>query len=476
MSDPNAPVAAAPKGINARMVQGWMRWGTQFLPFADVATADQPLSKLLRLSLLQVSVGIALVLLVGTLNRVMIVELKVPASLVGIMLALPLLFAPFRALIGHKSDTHESALGWRRVPYIYRGTMLQFGGLAIMPFALLVLAGAQESYDEPAWLGQGAAALAFLLLGAGIHVTQTVGLALATDLTTEEQQPNMVGLMYVMLLIGSIAAAFGFGWALDNFSQGRLIQVIQGCAVITVVLNFIALWKQEVRKPPHLREGPPPVQPTFQESWAVFIAQANAKRRLLAVALGTLGFAMSDILLEPYGGEVLGLDVGNTTMLTALLAGGSLAGFAYASYILSLGADPFRMARLGALIGLPAFGLIILAAASDAPSIFTLGVLLAGLGSGLFGHGTLTATMLLAPRDKVGMAMGAWGAVQATAQGVGAATGGIIRDLAQGRSIDLGVPIAANGYVMVYWLELALLVATIIAMLPLAKQTRTAAA
>ena len=90
--------------------------GPRWLPFADVASTEVPLSRLLRLSLFQVTVGMALVLLVGTLNRVMIVELKVPASLVAVMLALPLVFAPFRALIGFRSDTFRSALGLRRLP------------------------------------------------------------------------------------------------------------------------------------------------------------------------------------------------------------------------------------------------------------------------------------------------------------------------------------------------------------------------
>jgi MFS transporter, BCD family, chlorophyll transporter len=187
----------------------------RFLPFADVATEAVPLSRLLRLSLFQVTVGMALVLLVGTLNRVMIVELAVPASLVGVMIALPLIFAPFRALIGYKSDTHRSALGWRRVPYIWKGTMLQFGGFAIMPFALLVLSGYQEAADAAPWIGQGAAALAFLLVGAGVHTVQTVGLALATDLVEIEDQPKVVGLMYVMLLLGMIGSALVFGWLLQ---------------------------------------------------------------------------------------------------------------------------------------------------------------------------------------------------------------------------------------------------------------------
>ena len=459
--------APARRGINGKMIQVWMTWGTRFLPFADVASAELPLSRLLRLSLIQVSVGMSLVLLVGTLNRVMIVELGVPATLVGIMLALPLLAAPFRALIGHKSDTHKSALGWRRVPYIYLGTMIQFGGLAIMPFALLVLAGAQEAYDERIWLGQPAAALAFLLVGAGIHTTQTVGLALATDLTKPEQQPNVVGLMYVMLLLGSIAAAFFFGWALEPFSQGRLIQVIQGMAVITILLNFTALWKQEARIPHWRRTEPATREPTFRESWDLFVGKEKTLLRLVAVGLGTLAFSMSDIVLEPYGGEVLNLGVGTTTMLSAIMAFGSLLGFAYASYILSLGADPFRMASLGALIGLPAYGLIIMAAGSDTPAIFTLGVLLAGIGTGLFGHGTLTATMLLAPRAQVGIAMGAWGAVQATSQGVGATIGGIVRDLARGLDLGLAAGSNASGYMLIFGLELALMAATLAAMWPL---------
>ena len=125
----------------------------RYLPFVDVATKDVPLSRLLRLSLFQVTVGMALVLLMGTLNRVMIVELDVSAALVAGMLALPLLFAPFRTLVGFKSDEHRSALGWRRVPYIWKGTMYQFGGFAIMPFALLVLSGYGEAVDAPRWLG-----------------------------------------------------------------------------------------------------------------------------------------------------------------------------------------------------------------------------------------------------------------------------------------------------------------------------------
>ena len=149
------------------------RLGPKFLPFADAATTELPLARLLRLSLFQVSVGMAVVLLNGTLNRVMIVELGVPTWLVALMISLPLLFAPARALIGFRSDHHKSVLGWRRVPYLWFGTLLQFGGLAIMPFALILLSGDQTV--GPEWAGEAGAALAFLMVGAGLHTSQTAG-------------------------------------------------------------------------------------------------------------------------------------------------------------------------------------------------------------------------------------------------------------------------------------------------------------
>ena len=451
----------------------WINLGPRFLPFADAASPELPLSRLLRLSLFQVSVGMALVLLVGTLNRVMIVELDVPASLVGIMISLPLVFAPFRAVIGFRSDMHKSALGWRRVPFIFRGTMVQFGGLAIMPFALLVLSGGGESARYPMWVGHVGAGVAFLLVGAGLHTVKTVGLALATDLAPVESQPKVVGLMYVMLLFGMIASAFVFGVALADFSPLRLVQVIQGCAVVTIVLNAIAAWKQEGRNAN--RNATSRRQPTFRESWDGFVAGGSAVRRLLAVGLGTMAFSMEDVLLEPYGGQILHLTVGSTTKLTATLAVGGLFGFGLASRVLSRGFDPMRMACMGALVGLPAFLAVIAAAPAYSPALFALGTLLIGFGAGLFGHGTLTSTMNLAPRDQTGLALGAWGAAQASAAGLAIALGGVIRDVVSSLPVRsyLG---PATGYVAVYALEILLLLATLICMAPLLRRPSMAVA
>lgn len=473
----NTWIANVINRLNESAMRAWVNLGPRFLPFANSATPELPLSRLLRLSLFQVSVGMALVLIVGTLNRVMIVELGVPASLVGIMISLPLIFAPFRALIGFRSDTHSSALGWKRVPFIWKGALLQFGGFSIMPFALLVLAGAGNANQAPVWVGYLGAGAAFLLVGAGLHTIQTVGLALATDLAPEESQPNVVGLMYVMLLVGMIVCALLFGAALADFTPGRLVQVVQGAAVATMVLNILALWKQETRKPQRTpsKNQETVRRPLFREAWESFTHGQGAIRRLVAIGIGTMAFSMEDILLEPYGGQILRLTVGETTKLTAALAVGGLLGFALASRVLSRGADPLRMACYGALVGVPAFVAVILAAPFNSTLLFGLGTVLIGFGAGLFGHGTLTATINLAPEDQTGLALGAWGAVQASAAGIAIALGSIIRDLVAGLPIqDAFGP--ATSYASVYTLEVLLLLAAVGVMAPLLRRRPEAVA
>jgi BCD family chlorophyll transporter-like MFS transporter len=464
------------KGLTRGIISRWAELGPRFLPFADAATPDLPLSRLLRLSLFQVSVGMALVLLIGTLNRVMIVELRVSATLVAVMLSLPLLYAPFRALVGYRSDTHKSALGWRRVPFIWMGTLVQFGGLAIMPFALLVLSGGGNASQWPAWIGPAGAGIAFLLVGAGLHTTQTAGLALATDQAPVESQPKVVGLMYVMLLVGTILSAFVFGAYLRDFTPLRLVQVIQASALATMVLNTVALWKQEIRIPGRLQKHVE--QPSFGNAWRTYIERDGTLARLLAIGLGTLAFSMQDVLLEPYGGSVLGMGVGSTTKLTAALALGGLLGFSLASHILSRGFDPARMAAAGAWVGIPAFAAVIFAANMQSIPLFAAGVLLIGFGGGLFGHGTLTMTMNRAPREQIGLALGVWGAVQATAAGLGMATGGILHDVAGALAEQglFGVALAApgTGYTVVYALEILLLAATIAVMTALVGEKRAA--
>jgi BCD family chlorophyll transporter-like MFS transporter len=452
---------------NRKMLDKWKSLGPRYLPFADAATEDLPLGRLLRLSMFQWSIGLAAVLLTGTLNRVMIVELGVPTSLVALMIAIPVLAAPFRALIGHRSDTYKSALGVRRVPYIWLGTILQFGGLAIMPFALLLL---QSQTTGPEWAGPAGALLAFLLTGIGMHMAQTAGLALATDLSAEDNRPRVVALMYVMLLVGMLIASVVFAFLLRDYSPLILIKVVQGAAVATVALNIICLWKQEPRNPVATRHDRATIP--FSEAFAKYRQEKGTMRLLVAVALGSAAFSMQDVLLEPYGGEVLKLSVSQTTLLTAIWAAGTLIGFAHAGRALQNGANMYRLAALGLVTGIIGFSAIIFAEPLQAANLFRAGAGVIGFGGGLFAVCTMLAAMDIAEKSDNGMAIGAWGAVQASAIGIGLAAGGLIRDgvntLVANAEPGAALTAPAAGYSVVYHLEIGLLFAAIAALGPLA--------
>jgi BCD family chlorophyll transporter-like MFS transporter len=345
--------------------------------------------------------------------------------------------------------------------------MLQFGGLAIMPFALLLLSG--DSHGPPI-IGQAGAALAFLLAGAGLHTTQTAGLALATDLAPAHARPRVVALLCLMLLVGTVAAALIFGLILSPFSELRLIQVVQGSAALTLVVNGVALWKQEARDPGRIAAKD--AAPTFRQAWRAYARTGRAGRRLLAIGLGTVAFSMQDVLLEPYGGRILHLPVGATTGLTALLAIGGGGGLYLAAQALGRGADAYRVAGFGAAAGLIAFSSVIFAAPTGSPALFAIGVAMVGFGAGLFAHGTLTASMNMAQDDATGLALGAWGAVQALAAGLAIAAGGILSDTIGTLAIAgrFGPALAgpAAGYEAVYLTEVFLLLATLVAIGPLA--------
>lgn len=454
----------------------WRSLSPKVLPFADAATPELPLGRLLRLSLFQVSVGMSLVLLNGTLNRVMIVELGIAAAMVSGMVAIPILFAPLRALIGHRSDHYRSALGWRRTPYVWMGSLVQFGGLAILPFALLVLSG-RGTYP-PGVFGHFAAGLAFVMVGLGLHTSQTAGVALATDLAPPESRPRVVALLYVMLLVGMVAASLTFGALLREFDYIKLVQVIQGAAVVTMVINVVALWKQEPRR----RRGEAdlePEAPSFRATFRAFVSRGSAARLLVAVGLGGAGFGAQDILLEPFGGELLHLSVAGTTVLTALMTGGTLTGLFAAARWLSRGRDPHHLAALGCLVAIAGFSAVIFSAPLASLPLFWAGTATIGFGAGWFSVGTLSAAMAISDEGQSGIAVGAWGAVQATVTGAGIALGGALRDVVSGLAVagklGPGLTEASTGYIFVYHLEIALLFGTLVALGPLVRVGRRAA-
>ena len=183
-----------------------------------------------------------------------------------------------------------------------------------------------------------------------------------------------------------------------------------------------------------------------------------------------MAFAMQDALLEPFGGEIMGLSVGSTTALTGAWALGALIAFGYCGRKLSSGSDPLRLAGYGAAAGIAAFLMTIFAAPLSAPSLLFVGASGIGFGTGLFSVGTMIAAMGLAQKDSAGLALGAWGAVQASCAGLGIALGGLIRDgiayfaLADGFGATLAD--RATGYGTVYSIEILLLLVTLVVLGP----------
>ena len=439
----------------------------RYVPFADAASAQLPLPRLMRLCLFQTAIGMTMALLVGTLNRVMIVELGVPAWWVALSVAIPLLCAPLRTLIGYRSDTHPSALGLRRLPYLWLGNIFLFGGLAIMPFALLLL---NDTTLQTLWMGRLGACLAFLMVGAGIQTTQTAGLALATDLAEPDKRPRVVALLHGAMLVGLIVGSALLAFMLDHFTPTKLAQVVQGSALVVAALNLTALWKQEARQTKRGAREPD----GFSKNWQQIIELPNMKRFLWTVGIGTCAFSMQDIILEPFGGEVLHLDVSFTSSLTALSAAGALIAFAFAAKLMGKGLDACRVSAIGLLMGLPGFACVLLASPLDLVWLFRLGTACIGFGGGMFSVGMLIIAMEMPQKAMIGMVLGAWGAVQATSAGVSMAVGGVLKDVfsvfANSGVLGDALMNPSSGYGLVFALEMLLLFAALVAMAPLSRK------
>ena len=435
------------------------------LPFSDAGSTNFSLFQLLRLSLFQISVGMATVMLAGTLNRVMIVELLVPASLVAVMIAIPVLIAPLRTFYGHKSDTYKSFIGWKRIPYMWFGSLFQFGGLAIMPFAIIILSGDQTV--GPSWAGEVLVAIAFLFTGIGMHITQTVGLALAADRATKENRPRVVALLYFMFLFGMGISAVVIGILLADFSKLRLIQVVQGSAVLTLFLNLVAVWRQEQIIINNQKNDK---SEKFFLSWKKFISDRKTNSLIWVVFWGTLAFSMQDVLLEPYGGQILGLSVSETTNLTGLWALGALLGLALAANNSKKTVSSVSNAMTALLIGIVGFSAIIFSSPMQFPFLYFLGTLFIGFGTGLFSVSLLIIAMALSSKTNLGSGfiLGSWGAAQAIGAGLGIAVGGILRDVVNKIALSgyLGSTFENNsiGYIFVYHLEILLIFITLIAL------------
>ncbi|GAB4424676.1 MAG: BCD family MFS transporter [Chloroflexi bacterium OHK40] len=425
----------------------------------------------LRLGLFQFGMGVSLAPITGTLNRVLIDELHIPAVAVGFLIAIHYFVSPARALIGYRSDVARAAGNWR-TPYLVLGAMLTYGGLATAPFSLILLSG-DGALSFP--VAMVVCTLIFLAYGVGVNIVETIYLATVSDITPARERGQVLGVLWIMLVLGTIASSLVIGQLLLQYSHVRLIQVMQGSAVVFIALTFVAMYNQERLKPNGELEDvaePIRVRETLGEQVRLLARQAPLRNLFVVLFLATLGFATHDVLLEPYGGQVLGLSVTQTTRLTALWGIGMLGGIALAGALLWRGRSPVLLISGGCLLGVGGFLAVTLASDGAALGLFRAGVAMIGAGRGAFIVGALALVMSLVDKNHAGLFIGLWGITQALAQGVGTIAGGLGRDLVQQATGDV-----ALGYTAIYATSLSMLaLATVLLLaLRLGRQLRSGA-
>ncbi|MBP1468472.1 BCD family MFS transporter [Candidatus Chloroploca sp. M-50] len=411
--------------------------------------------RVLRLGLFQFGMGVSLAPITGTLNRVLIDELRIPAVAVGFLISLHYFVSPARAMVGFRSDVDRAAGNWR-TPYLVFGALLTYGGLATAPFSLILLSGDGALTFPVAML---VCTLIFLAYGIGVNVVETIYLATVSDITPANERGKVLGVLWIMLVLGTIFSSIVMGQLLINYNHIVLIQVMQGSAVIFIALAFVAMFHQERLKPNgDLEDVPDPirVRETLGQSLRLLARQAPLRNLFIVLFIATLGFATHDVLLEPYGGQVLGMTITQTTRLTALWGVGMLLGIIGAAVMLWKGRSPVLLISLGCLLGAGGFLAVTLASETGQVNLFRTGATLIGAGRGSFIVGALALVMGLVDRNHAGLFIGLWGITQALAQGFGTIGGGLGRDIVQYLTGNV-----ALGYTAVYATSLSLLVLSI---------------
>ncbi len=411
-----------------------------------------------RLGLIQFGIGLSIAPISGTLNRVLITDLKIPAAAVGFLIALHYFVSPIRVMIGYRSDKARAEGVWR-TPYVVLGVMLTYGGLACAPFALIILSGEGLLTFWPALL---ICTLIFAAYGAGINIVETIYLALVSDITPPKSRAKVITVLWVMLVLGTVVSAVIVSGMLVDYSHKRLIQVMQGSAIVFVILTVIALRGQE-----RLRRDGSIISRTETTRVRMGLWQSIGSLRehyvvqwLFAVIfIATIAFATHDVLLEPYGGEVLGMSVSSTMQLTALWGAMTIVGVVGAGVLLWQKVAPSLLISMGCVVGLAGFGVISYASEAMAVSVFQVGVGLVSMGRGLFIVGSVILVMSQADISHAGLFLGIWGIVQALAQGFGVIGGGLLRDVQQSLTGSV-----ALGYTSVYMTSFMLLAVVVLAL------------
>ena len=401
-----------------------------------------------QLTMVHVGVSITVVPVTSTLNRIMISDMKLSAFLVSVLIALPYLLSPLQVAVGNWADHYPL---WGR----YRSPWIVIGGL-LAAFGSYFTAHAAYRIDANFWPGLLMAILIFAVWGLGVNMASVSYLSLVSELSggNEGWRSRAVSIMWTVMILSTIATSIGLSRMLDPFSLEMLYTSFGVVWLLSCVLILCGAMDLE---PARNTDAPPPQNSADNPLLAFQLLSSNpsARRFFIYLVLVLVSIHAQDVLLEPYGADILSMSVSATSRLTSLWGAGV--------FITLLGGGLFvirrigkkRCANIGAAIAALAFILIIVAGLVQMPNFFRASVFLLGLGGGLMTVSNLSFMLEMTVPQAAGLYIGAWGVANFAGQALGSIASGAIRD-----TMELLTGDVVAGYITVFGLEvLGLLVA-----------------
>lgn len=374
-----------------------------------------------RCGLAQVAIGAVAALMTSTLNRVMVVELSLPATVPGVLVALQFLVQMARSRFGYESDRQQ-----RRAPWILGGTAVLAAG------GVLASAAVALSATRPL-VGMPLAVVAFLLIGLGMSASGTSLLAMVAERVEARHRGGAAALLWIMMILGIAVTAGAAGSALEPFSMRRLVVVSAVVCGVALLLAVVGMAGLEARWPKAESTQPASAAPSFREAWRRVSGEPATVRFAVFVFVAMLAYSMQDLILEPFAGRVFGLTPGASTRLSGAQHAGVLMGM-IAAALLSARVGTLRAwAAFGCMASAIALSTLALLPATAGAEALRVTVFTLGAANGVFAVGALGAMMGMThgPRGEgVGLRLGVYGAAQALAYGIGGTIGGIASDVA----------------------------------------------
>jgi BCD family chlorophyll transporter-like MFS transporter len=390
------------------------------------------------------------VLMLGTLNRILRVEMGLELALVGLVLGGAHYLAALVSIpIGHRSDS-TPYFGYHRLPYIIAGTALAVLTVLAAPFVAMFVA------EDPSLWRLALAFAFFFVEGLGVNVGATTYLALITDRTAESERGRVVSFVWTMMMFGILAGALGGAAYLSDYSFGRLVSLFAMVAGLIIALTILALWGLEQRR----RTSAAHESSSLRTSLLILRRSRQTRLFFTFILLGLFFHFLQDVILEPFGGEVLNLTVRQTTMFNAYSMVGVITGLLVGGSVLIPRLGKKRVAAAGNIIAAVAFFMLVLISLRQAPAPAPFAVALMGLGTGAFTVGGVSLMMDLTVQGQAGLFVGAWTLAQALAKFGSSLLSGTVHDmvLSAGGSSHMAYAlifgVEAIGLLLVTWLLL----------------------